>query len=83
MPRNNRLQDWNFGNRLYVLAHGIYGFYTSGTVGVLIKVFDNFKMGIVAFQEIKWKESGSMRVKNTTVFYGTYDDKVKRDVVSR
>jgi len=71
-----RTLDWKIGNRLYVLVLGnIRTLFKPGAVRTLVNEVEKYRLGVVALQELRWSDTGSMQLKNTTIFYGACDNR--------
>jgi len=55
---------------------GIYGLYLNlGALRTLVDKVKKYRLRIVALQELRWSDTGSMQLKNITLFYGTCDNR--------
>jgi hypothetical protein len=41
----------------------------------LVDKVEKYRIGIDVLQELRWSDTGSMQLKNTTLFYGAYDNR--------
>lgn len=76
MPRNCGSKDFRLENWKSALRFGTWNVRTlfkPGAVGTVVKEIERYKLGVVALQEMRWKNTGSMQISNTTLFFGACD----------
>lgn len=73
MPRIRRALDNMTGNRKNGLLFGTWNVRTlfkSGAAQNIIKEIERYKSEIVALQEIRWDDTGTLVIQETTILYG-------------
>lgn len=78
LPRNCgvmdlRLEKWK--SALHFGTWNVRTLYQPAAALELVKETERLRLGIVALQEIRWVEKGSLEVESTTLFYGRCDNR--------
>lgn len=83
MPRISGLQDSRLENWKPALRFGTWNIRTlfkPDAFRTSVDEVENYRLGIVALQEIRRSDSGSIQLKNTALFYGACDNKIKTQI---
>ncbi|XP_029344207.1 uncharacterized protein LOC115033855 [Acyrthosiphon pisum] len=76
LPRNCGSKDFRLENWKSALRFGTWNVRTlfkPGAVGTVVKEIERYKLGVVALQEMRWQDTGSMQISNITLFFGACD----------
>ncbi|XP_025423466.1 craniofacial development protein 2-like [Sipha flava] len=65
------LENWKSALRFG--TWNVRNLFKPGAVGTVVKEIERYKLGVVALQEMRWQDTGSMQISNTTLFFGACD----------
>lgn len=73
MPRNRGALENKTGKWKNGLSFGTWNIRTlfkPGAVQCLVEETERYGLGVVALQEIRWNDNGTLDIQDTTIFYG-------------
>ncbi|VVC24539.1 Reverse transcriptase domain [Cinara cedri] len=78
MPRNSGAKENKYGNRKSNLFSGTWNVRTlfhTGATHIITREVERYGFIIVATQETRWQEIGSLEINNHTIFFKKCDDR--------
>jgi hypothetical protein len=77
LPRiseDNGKTTGNWKNALYFGTWNVRTLFKTGAAQGVVSEIERYRLKVVALQEIRWSDSGSVDIEDTTVFYGKCND---------
>lgn len=76
MPRNCESKNLRLENWKSALRVGNWierTLFKPGAIGTVVEEIERYNLGVVVLQEMRWQDTSSMQVNNTTLYVGAYD----------